>query len=381
MTETSDVVATMEAASRRLDETRLAVEEHGTEELREVADALQNVERVLDRYESRATDRDDLKGYIEFREALSDTLDEIPADIRHSEAFIEVNDILTTGITSTLSEKDFEQARIALEPVREDAERLVSWRTARSEYQSARHAVEQRRRELTDRLDELEEITALGDADLEAPTDELALPIEAYNDAVTTTFTEYVQRTPSREVLALLVTAESYPLVELPTPPQRLRSYLETADVGSEPVSRLVELADFSRSKLEHYVSDPETFSAAVGTNRTFLSQLTHPPDSLTISWPPESAQELTWRARELTSIVGRFADEATVQRLRAVHRFASNNSAEFNRLRATAVAHERLTETQLSRLKTGAIETEREECRAVIRRLAECLESHEPLH
>ncbi|WP_410767307.1 hypothetical protein [Haloferax sp. DFSO60] len=379
MTGASGVIESLQAAARRLDETRTEVEDLGEEELHTVAEALQNVEQILNQYESRATDRDDLKGYIEFREAFSDTLDEIPADIRHNEAFIEANKILTTGLTSSLSTGDFEQARKALEPVREDVRLLESWHAAQREYQSARHAVKQQKDEVDARIDELEEIVALGEADLDAPTDKLSQPIEAYNEAITTAYGQYLQETPAREVLSLLATAESYPLVELPTPPQRLESYLETADVGSEPVSRLVELASFSRSKLEHYVDDPQAFSAAVGPNRAFLSQLSDEASSLKISWPPDPARELKWRARELVSVTGRFTDESVVEQARTVYRLASTNEDEFNHLRETAVARERLTDEQRTRLKSGAVDNKLETLRAESRRLDESLEQYEP--
>ncbi|KTG20896.1 DUF7118 family protein [Haloferax profundi] len=380
MTDTPDDVKSVRAAARKLDETRTAVEDRGKAELQTAAEALDNVERILDQYESRATDRDDLKGYVQFREALSDTLDEIPPDVSHSESFIEANDILTTGITSTLSTSDFAQAREALEPVRQDAQLLESWKTAREEYERARYAVEQRHRDVGEQIDELEELLALGEADLDLSTDELSEPIEAYNEAVTTAFDQFLGVAPAREVLALLATAESYPLVELPSPPRRLRTYLDTAEIGSEPVRRLTELASFSRSKLDHYVDDPETFSAAVGTNQTFLSQLSDAADSLTISWPPAPAKELRWRTRELVAVVGRFADDSTVARARSVFRLASNSEGEFDRLRATAVARERLTDEQRAKLERGAIEAELDTLRAESRQLESCLEQHEPI-
>ncbi|KAB1190741.1 MULTISPECIES: hypothetical protein [Haloferax] len=381
MTETPDVVASLESTAHRLDETRAEVEAFGKEDLQTLADALEDVDRILGQYESRATDRDDLEGYIEFRDTLSNTLDEIPVDVPHSEAFIEANEALTTGITSTLSASDFEHARTILEPARESALLLESWQSTRKEYRTARRAVEQRKSEIDDRIDELQDIVTLGEADLDAPTDTLADPIEAYNEAVTTAFHQYLDQTPACEVLGQLEATRYYPLVELPTPPQRLQSYLETVDVGSESISRLVELAEFSRSKLDHYVDDSEAFSSVVGTNRTYLSQLAEEAEALTVPWPPEPAREVKWRARELVAVVGRFADEATVVHARKLYRFASNDQDEFDRLRATAVARQRLTEEQRTRLKSGAIEAEIEQLRTDARELQASLEQHEPRH
>jgi hypothetical protein len=177
-------------------------------------------------------------------------------------------------------------------------------------------------------------------------------------------------------VVHLLAAAESYPLVELPSPPERLREYVRTADVGTEPVSKLVELAGFSRSKLQHYVDDPKAFAAAISTNRTFLAQLSAEP--LTVSWPPSPALELRWRARELVAVVSRFASEETVVRAREVHELTWTD--EYERLRATAVANEKLTSEQRTRLANGEIEAELGAVRANLQKLEAVLEEYPPL-
>lgn len=130
-----DDVAALRTAADTLRGRREAVDDIGREELRTLASAVRDVTEILDRYEERATD--DLEGYVEFREALSDRLEEVPADVRHSDAFIDANESLTTGITSSLSASDFEQARRELDPAREEAALLDELDEARDDYRSA----------------------------------------------------------------------------------------------------------------------------------------------------------------------------------------------------------------------------------------------------
>ncbi|WP_396613535.1 hypothetical protein ACH9L7_16480 (plasmid) [Haloferax sp. S1W] len=376
MSDADDAVESLRRAAQRRREKRERVAEIGEEELRRVADAADDVETVLSRYEERATDRDDLQGYIDFRESLSSVLESLSSEIRHADAFVEANNALTTGVTSTLSSSDFEHAREALEPVRTDAALLDSWQSARDEYKKARRAVKDRKRELREQIDRLERVRELGAADLDAPTQNLREPIEAYNDAVTEAFDEFLADAPARNVLEFLETTTAYPLVEFPALPARLRDYLESTSIGSEPVSVLVEYADYSPSKLDHYVADSQSFQSAVGTNTRLLATLS--ADPLTISWPPKSASALRWRARELVAVVGRFADEETVAQARTIRALTERD--DYSRLRDAAVARESLTEDQRARLQRGEVEAELETKRAEVERTEAALDEYLPL-
>ncbi|MBC9987744.1 MULTISPECIES: DUF7118 family protein [Haloferax] len=370
----ADDVAALRTAADTLRGRREAVDDIGREELRTLASAVRDVTGILDRYEERATD--DLEGYVEFREALSDRLEEVPADVRHSDAFIDANESLTTGITSSLSASDFEQARRELDPAREEAALLDELDEARDDYRSARRRLRERADELDARIDRLERVRELGEADIDAPVDELRDPIERYDDAVTEAFDRFRAKSSAREVLAWLAAAESYPLVGTPSPPERLREYLETAAIGDETIPTLVEYAGYSRSKLDHYVDDPKRFAAAVGTNKRFLETLD--ADPLTVSWPPDPAAELRWRTKELVAVVSRFAADETVARAREVHELTYEES--YDRLRDAAVARAELTEDQRERLQRGVVEEELADAREERERVADCLDANPPL-
>ena len=95
-TGSDDAVAELEAAADRLKRLR----EHppvDREAVDPVADAHESVLEVLDRWEERATDWDDFRGYVEFRDDLSETLESIPEDVPESDAFLAADDHVKTG--------------------------------------------------------------------------------------------------------------------------------------------------------------------------------------------------------------------------------------------------------------------------------------------
>ncbi|AHZ24428.1 hypothetical protein BM92_16050 (plasmid) [Haloferax mediterranei ATCC 33500] len=372
----ADPVESLQAAASTLSRRRAQIDEIGFGEVRTLSEAYHDVAAILDRHEEKATDQDDFQGYVEFRDALSNRLEAVPADVRHGDAFIEANETLTTRVTSSLSSSDFERARDQLRPAREEAELLDSLEEAEESYRRARHALKDRESEVKSRIDRLERVKELGEADIDAPVHELRDLIESYNDAVEAAFEQFIREKSAREVLTWLETAESYPLAETPAPPERLCEFLETAAIGDESVATLVEYAGYSRSKLDHYVDDPKTFSAAVGTNKRFLETLD--ADPLTVSWPPAPASTLRWRTKELVAVVSRFADDDVVAHARKVHELT--HGREYERLRDAAVAREELTEDQRDRLRRGAVSDELETLRDEYDRIVSCLDEHPPL-
>jgi chromosome segregation ATPase len=194
----SDTAAELRAACERLREYRERADER--EGLDEVADAYEAVERVLDRWEERATDWDDFEGYVEFRNDISETLASIPEDVPESEAFVEADrHVKTKGVSKSLDEGDFEAAREALSPAAEYAELRAELEAAETRHRKARQRARNRRRELDERIDDLERLVELGEADLDAPVEELREPIERYNEAVRSDFAAFRRDAPAAE--------------------------------------------------------------------------------------------------------------------------------------------------------------------------------------
>ena len=373
-TGSDDAVAELEAAADRLKRLR----EHppvDREAVDPVADAHESVLEVLDRWEERATDWDDFRGYVEFRDDLSETLESIPEDVPESDAFLAADDhVKTGGVSKSLTERDFEAAREALAPAREYAEYREDLEAARERYRSAYRAARRRRRELEERVDDLERVRRLGAADLEAPTERLRDPIADYNEAISEEFEAFRREAPAREFLGFVETAASYPLVGVREPPVELLAYVESAPAGGNVVPDLLEYAEYSKSKLDHYVEDATLLKRRIATNRTYLERLSAEP--LRVSWPPPEAAELRYRTGELLSVVDRFADEGTAAALRTVRQ--RTRSGAYDRLRDAAAARSELTDEEREAIASGELAAELEAARTELERLDSALEAHE---
>lgn len=364
----SDRLGELEAAAEGREKHREAVEAVGEAECRAVAKACREFEDLMDRYEERATDWDDFEGYLEFQERVVDFVESLPEDLPERDAFEEVDEIFHQR---TLSASDFEHARETLASAREYADRIERWEQAEEEYREARAAVRERIEDLETEIAALERLQRLGDADLDAPTDRLEGPIETYNDRVTDAFRTLKRGRSARACLDAVAAAEAFPLVDYDQPPERLRTYVETADVGEEPIPQLLEYAGFSNSKLDHYVADPDELKRHVATNRTYLDRLDAGP--LTVDWPPPEAATLRWRCEERLSVLARFAPDPVLEALREVRALADH--AEYDRLRTAAIAAVELTDSERERIENEDIEGELETARAERDRLQAALD------
>ncbi|MFC6991587.1 hypothetical protein ACFQH3_07350 [Haladaptatus sp. GCM10025707] len=350
--------------------------EHGRSTVDVVSEAYDEFTAILDRYEDRATDRDDFQGYIEFREKLSEQLASLPDDLPHRDAFEAADEELTTGVTSVLKPRNFDRARGHLEPARELAELRDEWAETKERYRSARSALQRNRSEREDEVNELTRIQELGAADLDAPVELIHEPIDAYNDAVREAFESFKRSTSAREVLDLVADTTAYPLVGFRPPPDNLRRFLADSPAGDESISRLLDLADYSTSKLDHYVADPQAFRANVATNRTYLATLDASP--LCVSWPPESADALRFRLREYIAVVGRFAVDDVVALARDVRECCRRS--DFEELRTSASAQADLTAEERARLRDGSIDRELAAARDERDAIDDVLAAHPPL-
>lgn len=365
------LLAELREARERVEELGARVEETGEDELERVADAYNGATRLFERYEDRATDYDDFEGYVEFQEAFVDFVEGLPGDLPAREGFEAADE---TFQKSRLNEADFEQAREELSEAREYASLLSEYREARRRRSDAEHAVRSRLRDVEERVDDLERTLALGAADLDAPVEELRSPIEAYDEAVEEAFEAFRREASTREVFALVAVTESYPLVEFRRPPTRLREYVESSDAGAEPIPKLLEYADYSASKLDHYVDAPHELKRHVATNRTYLDRLNAEP--LTVGWPPPPASKLRHRTREYEPVVRRFAPEDVVASLREVRRLATD-PGWYGDLREAAHAIAELDEQQRSMLERGAVQPALDEARERRDRLREALDGN----
>lgn len=339
----------------------------GEPTVEQTAQAYRDIRGLFDEYEEEATGDGDFQRFIEFQGELETFVEGLPADLRAREAFEEVDDLLQQR---RLSESDFEKARDALEPAARMHRLLVAREEALEAYRDARHAVLAERREVDERIDDLERLSRLGEADIDAPTERLRDPIESYNDDVRAAFREFKRDSPAREVLAVVDRLGAFPLVPFEAPAPELLSYVREAPPGGESVATLLEYAEYSESKLDHYVEDPARLRRVVGGNRLYLERLSGDP--ATVEWPPPPADVLRHRAGELVAAVARFAPEPVVAEARALR--ALPNELDYDRLRDSAVAAAELGAEERERLAAGGVEDDLATARRQRERLTDAL-------
>lgn len=369
MSETAtDPVAELEDARAAHSDAREEVREVGEAQIEAVADAYDRATALLDRYEGKATGTGDFEAYLRFQDEFLELTESLDEDLPARDAFEEANDLLDKR---RLSGSDFERARETLEPARE----VIALRDRREEtgarVRELEFEIERRIEDLTERIDDLERLENLGDADFDAPVADLRDPVEAYNDSVRGAFESFVGDASARDLFEFVAATESYPLVEYRQPPPDLHEYVHEHPVGEEPVPTLLEYADYSASKLDHYVDDPSALKTRVAVHRTYLERLD--ADPLTVAWPPAPAEAFRFQLQEREALVHRFADEETVSLLRTLREWT--HDTRFETLREASVARVELDERERERLADGAVEEEIDAARAKRRRLRDALD------
>ncbi|MFB6110597.1 MAG: hypothetical protein ABEJ60_06970 [Halodesulfurarchaeum sp.] len=350
----AELIESLAAARSELERATEQVEAIGESRLRDLESALEGFTSLLSQYEESAAGSGDFRAFVEFQERLEHFVSDLPEDLPERETFEEIDETLQKR---RLTDGDFEWARDRLDPVRELVDRLEARAEAEKRVRALEGQVREAIHEARERIDRLERVRRLGQADLDAPVADLRDPIERYNESVRAAVDSFRSEAPARDVLALRRTASHFPLVPVSEPPPDLVEYLRDAAVGAEPIPTLLEYAEYSHSKLDHYVEHPRTFSRVVGGNRTYLASMD--ADPFTIEWPPPAADRLRFRGRELVSLVNRFAPEATIAALRTVLDFARTEPERYARLRRSARARSELSASERERLAEGAVEAD----------------------
>jgi len=366
---TDDPIAAMERADRRVEDVLDEIESIGREDVDAVAEAYDDAVSLLDGYQGRAsgTGREEFQAFVQFQNQFTTLVEGLPEDVPRRESFEQA---METVDKRRLSESDFERARSHLEPAEEVADLLTELDDARERYRDARSTVSARLRAVEGEIDDLERLRELGEADLSAPTERLREPIADYDRTVREAFDRFRKTAPARDVLEFVVTTAKFPLVGFERPPDELLAYVRERPAGEEPIPTLLEYADYSRSKLSHYVEDPAELKRRVSTRRTYLDGLDAEP--LTVGGPPPQAGELRYFLREAIQVCGRFADEAVVATARDLRNLP--DGTDYERLRNAAVAEDRLDEAERRRLSSGDLDRQLRELREERDRLEEAL-------
>lgn len=321
----------------------------GRDRVEAAVDAYRRAHRVLDQYEEDAVGSGDFASYVRFEGAFANAVD-VDDDALAADAFAAADDAVDKR---RLSEGDFAAARGALDPVEAYVDLLNDRDDAVDDYRAARKEAIAAKKSLDARLDELRDVASMADADLTADVDRIREPIATYNDAVRGAFREFRKSASARELFGFLDRADSTPFVDVDVPPTDLAEYVADYAAGEEPLPTLLDYADYSNSKLEHYVDDPGALRTAVAVHRTYIERLDAEP--LTIEWPPAEGDELAYEIDELIPLVSRIADDETVATLRAIRDLA--RSEAYERLRRAAEVRDALDESELDLLTREVID------------------------
>jgi hypothetical protein len=295
------VVDDLRAAADRVADAEAAIDDHGEASVEAAADAYRNATRLLDSYEDSATGTGDFGAYLQFQTEILELVDSLPDDTVAADAFQRVSDQLDKR---RLTESDFAFAREQINTAEEAVEMLEEREAAIAAYREARGDADARLAELRAEADRLRELQELTDLDLEASIEPLRERTTAYNMAVRTAFKRFRTTQPARVLFDLLTDAADRPLVGVDRPPRDLVAYIESASAGTEPLATLVEYADYSPSKLDHYVDDPGALRTNVAVHQTYLDRLD--AESFCVTWPPAEAATLRARLDELAPFVRR---------------------------------------------------------------------------
>lgn len=350
--ETEQCLRELRAARESYRDAEAAVEAYGEETLRDLGDALRRADSLLDKYVEDASGTGDFQAFVTFQGEFAELTEGLPEDMPGRDAFEAANEIVDQR---RLSPDDFERARAALDPARDSVGRLEARRTAADELDDARRQVKKRIDAVDEEIAEVEHVQSFADADLSAPTDEIAEQIDSYDDAVTDAFESFRHDASARRVLNVVQETRHFPLVDFERPPSELLSYVRESAVGEEPIPTLLKYEDYSVSKLNHYVPDPATFRTRIAVHRTYLDRLS--ADALTVGWPPPEAGALRQFADELVTVTAKFADEPVIAQARKLTVLARRD--DYEQIRTAARADAELSESERERLASGAISTE----------------------
>jgi hypothetical protein len=358
----------LRSAAEQVANLETEIDDRGAEELERLAEATTEADRLMDRYEERATDWDDFAGFVEFQNTFVEFVEGLAPEFPHREAFEAADEQFKK---QRLDAADFEAAREALAPARQAAGLLEERARARERFGDLRYAAKSRRDSLAERCESLERLLALSATDLDVAHDELRARVETYNRAVRAAFDELRADRPARELFDVVSEAAGRPLVGFETPPAELVEYLGRAETGTESLATLVTYASYSPQKLEHYVEAPQRLKHHVGGHRTYLDRLDAGP--LTVAWPPPPATTLEFRAREIRAVLSGFAPEETIAELRRLREFA-RDGARYGDCREAAYVLAELGPEDRDRLESGDAARELVDARASRDRLAEAL-------
>jgi hypothetical protein len=348
-----------------------AVTDPGRDQLEALAEAYTDLLDLVREFEDKATGtgREEFVNAAQVRASVTDFVDELDEDLPKRRQFEAARNAIDQR---RLSESNFQRAREALSPVESTVERLDRLETATEGLKEAYSTGEAALDDLDETIASQERLLELGEADLDAPIEELREPVDRFNEQLQASFERLRTEGSTRELFALLDATERYPLIDAEQPPEEVRDYVDAHPAGEESLAQLLEYAEYSPSKLDHYVEDADLLKRTIATQRVALERLDAAP--FTIDWPPPPADRVPWRTRALRGAASSLLDEAALTALRELEALA-RDADRYEHLRTAAEAADQLTETDRERLAAGTVADELTEYRSQRERIADLVD------
>lgn len=301
----------LDEAIQELTQKRRTLREEGIEEVREARGLYHELQRYIDRYREPATGHGDFESYIEFQSVLAEIEEQLDGGVYGERGF---RDAIQRFESRTLREKHFRRAENDLQGVRETVEVLERVEEIEDELRSERGRLGKRRKELEREIDDLERGIREASEAPDADASRLESLLDSYNEAVEREYESWLSSAAAREVVGHVYRASGMPLIEAEGVDRSTVEALEVSEVGDESVERLLELAEYSDSKLQHYVDDPTRFRSELPTAWFRVA------DAEPYKLSPDMQEGVVERlVPELVRVVSEFASERTIEVLREI--------------------------------------------------------------
>ncbi|MDY6765077.1 MAG: hypothetical protein SV377_05240 [Halobacteria archaeon] len=303
---------------QELKRARQRIEDIGLEKAKKTHDFYSELSETMDEYREDAVGTGDFETYVEFQGILDDMLERVKKnqdEIHRPEDFERVIDDFEKRV---IRESDFRHAESTLSDVRELSETIDRINEIEKELRYEKGKLERRKSELESRLKSIKRKidTAKGVSDID-PSPLVSL-IESYNSSVETDFEEFYNNAPAIKVARIGEKARDFPLADIKPLDKETVRILERTGMGRKTVSEVLEYADYSDSKLSHYIDKPEEFRRNV--SQTWFKLLSADDFKISVETPQNLIKH---KVPELVRVVGEFGSDETVRKLREIHSIA----------------------------------------------------------
>jgi len=254
----------------------------------DLEDMRARIERIL-----RESEVDNRRQYRIFLRDLDEIATQLARMVKEKKLSTKHMKILDLALTRA-KKRDFYSANKILSKLDKVLAQAAKVNELVAEYQAHVRGIDQKARELRERIARLENVPKPSRSPEEVRV--FVASIDAYNDAVSRTYIDYLATVPSREALRTLLEFGAVSGLGIPSPPdetkvQSLLRLLESntsgfEGLGGRSISSLLEVPGYSNAKLAYRVPDPRAARRALSEALPWLKALRDAErHALRLSW------------------------------------------------------------------------------------------------